>query len=773
MSRPRLHLLHVLTALLVVMGTVAVTPAGADVPTGATGTPAIGRTSAAAPTTLLGWGDVVGSGTRQTPRADGRSFADQAFPVPSPVWGERTLDGLTVTAVDAAERMSCALASGKVFCWGRTRSPGDGRPHPYGIGLPVRVGGALIGRPVTAIAVGRDHACALTGDRVYCWGDNSRGQLGRGTIGGGAATPVVALLGSAVPRVDAIDAGDDHTCVTSAGAVRCWGANDHGQLGDGTQTDRGSPVLAGGTLVGRSVTAMSAGGRTTCALADNWSHCWGVVEWDLAGTPMATTSPTATRVPEELPRPDFASIGVGGGTVCAVTVGGAAWCWGLDNRGQTGGQSRWVHDPTPGPVVTDGVLAGRTVSQLRVGATHVCALASGRMICWGDRSRGAIGSGTTGGRSAPAEVYTDGALAGRSVIGIGAGDGVSFAITTGAPGQVAAPGALQLVRPVRVLDTRTTAGTGIPAGGTKKVRVAGIGGVPAAVSAVAFGVTVAEPAASGYLQVYPSGSTIPGMATTNFTTQAGTVSQLVITPVDADGTVTLRNVSSRTVQVFVDISGYFLPGAARTPGALVPLRPVRAVDIYVAAGEMFEWRPGGTVGLPASVGSVLVNWTVVGADGPGTFESRTTVVTADESGSVMIANWSPRRVRLILDVQGRFVPGVPSAAGTYHAGGEAMDSRTTPLPANARIPIPAVAVDDTVGGYAPQYGAVLGTLSAAAGTGYLTVQPPSVVGAPTATLKSGKRHSTTTFLAAADAVLVNRTGRQVAYELSEQGYFLR
>ena len=154
-------------------------------------------------------------------------------------------------AASAGGKHACALLVDAVWCWGSNSSgqlgaaaastcgPSDWLPAAEPCSL-FAIPAAL---PVSAVSVsaGGEHTCALTatGD-TWCWGSNSNGQLGNGTIGGSNQTPALVSGGL---KFLSISAGGNHTCgVTTDRAIYCWGANATGQLGDGTQTDRSVPT---------------------------------------------------------------------------------------------------------------------------------------------------------------------------------------------------------------------------------------------------------------------------------------------------------------------------------------------------------------------------------------------------------------------------------------------------------------------------------------------------------------------------------------------------
>jgi alpha-tubulin suppressor-like RCC1 family protein len=149
-------------------------------------------------------------------------------------------EGIPLSGLAAGHDHTCAFDATGVVCWGSNSSGQLGQPaYSFnGHGYPIR---ASVAVALASLTAGGEHTCGLTASgAAYCWGSNSNGQLGNGTIGGtnAAAAPVIGGL-----TFVALSAGGNHTCgVTPDGSIYCWGANASGQLGDGTQIDRATPT---------------------------------------------------------------------------------------------------------------------------------------------------------------------------------------------------------------------------------------------------------------------------------------------------------------------------------------------------------------------------------------------------------------------------------------------------------------------------------------------------------------------------------------------------
>ena len=174
-----------------------------------------------------------------------------------------------------------------------------------------------------------------------------------------------------------IAAGGYHTCaITTVGALKCWGRNDRGQLGNNTTTDY--PLPTNVYQLSSGVASIYVGGKHSCAVMDTGAlKCWG----DLNSKDIPTDD---TRF-----RSGVAKVAVGAGHICALRDNGSIMCWGRNTKGQLG----------DGTVSTSGsaeVALSSPAIDVEVGSNHTCAvLSTGSVKCWGENMYGELGNGST------------------------------------------------------------------------------------------------------------------------------------------------------------------------------------------------------------------------------------------------------------------------------------------------------------------------------------------------------------------------------------------
>ncbi|MBN1146602.1 MAG: hypothetical protein JXA78_05060 [Anaerolineales bacterium] len=245
--------------------------------------------------------------------------------------------------------------------------------------------------------VGGSNACAVTSSGgLKCWGDNFYGQLGDGTTDNSGAPVDVSGLTSGVA---AVSAGPYFACaLTDGSGVQCWGDNQYGQLGDGTNDESHTPVQVSGLASGAA--AVASGGESACALMTGGGvQCWGA-NWagQLGdGTTNDSNVPvTVTVSPGGDPLSGVAAIDVGYGHACALMTGGGVRCWGFNWYGQLGDGS---NADSSVPVTVAVSLGGdplNGVVGISAGDSHTCAaLANGEARCWGDNDNGQLGDGNS------------------------------------------------------------------------------------------------------------------------------------------------------------------------------------------------------------------------------------------------------------------------------------------------------------------------------------------------------------------------------------------
>jgi len=300
--------------------------------------------------------------------------------------------------ISAGLAFSCAVTTaGELKCWGWNSEGQLGRETTEDhSAVPLDVTGLSSG--VATVSAGT-HACAVTtSGGVKCWGRNTRGQLGDGTTTDSPVPVDVVGLSSGVVSVSA---GVIHSCaLTDAGAVKCWGSNEYGELGNGGTEDSAVPVDA--TELTDEVTSVSAGGGPlTCVVTTAGGvKCWGYNgsggllgngSSDNSGTPVDVTGLTS----------DAATVSArSGGHTCALTTAGGAKCWGSNGFGGLGHGSVGSSSV---PVDVTGLTMG--AATVAAGSNYSCAATtSGGVKCWGANSSGELGDGTTTDSSVPVDV---------------------------------------------------------------------------------------------------------------------------------------------------------------------------------------------------------------------------------------------------------------------------------------------------------------------------------------------------------------------------------
>ena len=317
-----------------------------------------------------------------------------------------------VEHITAGYEHTCVLfEGGGVRCWGKGAGGRLGTGSVASIGddeTPATIPDVVLGGRAVQISAGREHTCALldTG-KVRCWGANAVGQLGYGhtrDIGDDEAPASVGDVPLDEP-VTQVAAGAFHTCaLLASGRVRCWGDSPEGQTGQGI--DRSSigddelPTAYPSLELGAKVTQLVSAHGSPCVLLEGGSvRCWGPIPG--SGVDRYTPAAKYPVVALGVPAIRLAS-GVGARRVCAITSAGALRCWGGGLYGSVGyafetddvGVTR-SDLPTPAklgdvPLAGDGRVTG-----VAPGGEHTCTLLdNGHVRCWGANQFGVLGPGS-------------------------------------------------------------------------------------------------------------------------------------------------------------------------------------------------------------------------------------------------------------------------------------------------------------------------------------------------------------------------------------------
>jgi alpha-tubulin suppressor-like RCC1 family protein len=298
---------------------------------------------------------------------------------------------LSAVALFAGPYTTCArLADGDVYCWGS---------DPTAMHVPVLeqpLSPSFLKRPTAIpflrgadeVALALAHGCARFGGEVRCWGRNPQGQLGDGSEVD-RATPVPVRL--AAPAKHVVTAALHSCALLENGQVECWGEDTCAQVGPHL-APHGLPVIVAGV---EDAVEIEVSETLSCARKRDGSvRCWGELRHGGPGKLVLWQTPT-----EPAPTLRAAQLALGDEHLCARDPHDRVSCWGNDAVGQLG-------DGGGAPKLAPSPVAGLdAAAQIAAGYQHTCAILSdGTVRCFGANEHAELGNGAPsphGGPSSP------------------------------------------------------------------------------------------------------------------------------------------------------------------------------------------------------------------------------------------------------------------------------------------------------------------------------------------------------------------------------------
>lgn len=340
------------------------------------------------------------------------------------------LNTKVLSSVSVGDEFALAIdTSGQLYSWGLNSQGqlGDNSTTSRSSAVAVDTSTTLNGKSVTGVFAGFRSSLVLDDAGViYGWGSDENGQLGIGLTRQIRApieiTPAGALAGKTIQKTAF---GYNHTLfLDSAGVVFAVGDNGSGKLGDGTSTAATAPIASGpsgGALEGKTFTAVTAGVHHSLALDSTGKvYSWGLNNYGQLGIG-STENADPTLVGGLISTKTIVAIAAGGYHSLALDSDGVLYSWGYNNYGSLGvGDNTDRSSPTA--VDVSGALSGKTISAIHAGDHHTVVLATdGNAYAWGNNSNGELGDNTTTARNAPVAVYTAGDLSGKTITELSSG----------------------------------------------------------------------------------------------------------------------------------------------------------------------------------------------------------------------------------------------------------------------------------------------------------------------------------------------------------------
>ncbi len=297
--------------------------------------------------------------------------------------------GTTVSKLFLEDNWTCAVRSdNSVKCIG----------YDYNISTPTSSFITSILNPDIS-SFNENRNCSIdSSNNLLCWGANSHGELGRGTVTASSyiATVPTGLTGQIIK----VSAHYSACAITITGALYCWGDTTYSQLGlnNASATPYSTPQL----VAGFTASDVAVGPVNVCIISTAGVKCAGYNFYGAVGDTTNTDRPVFTNV-SGLPAGASQIVMANSSTFCALFTGGAVRCWGYGLSGQLGNSAALSSNV---PVTPTGLTTGVTKLAASPGAGAICALKSGEVYCWGYNGNGAIGDGTLASKSTPIKITT-------------------------------------------------------------------------------------------------------------------------------------------------------------------------------------------------------------------------------------------------------------------------------------------------------------------------------------------------------------------------------
>ena len=291
----------------------------------------------------------------------------------------------------------CGIRSGKLYCWGDNSYGQLGIENYESSNLPKQVGTY---KDWTEVSTGVRHSCGIRSGKLYCWGDNNNGELGLGNqqpfnkpkrVGFSSRWSKISVFSHASVNVS-------HSCGINSGKLYCWGNNHWGELGLGyLENEFGVRYELKPKQVGESSEwkLVNSGETHTCAIKNNELYCWG----ENSNGELGDGTQIGKIIPQLIPN-NWKYISLGWESTCAIRTDSSLYCWGNNSYSQLGIGSYNIESL---PILVDN-----NYIQVSLEKHHGCGIKTDNSLyCWGNNRNYELGTGNTEAQLTPKLVMSD------------------------------------------------------------------------------------------------------------------------------------------------------------------------------------------------------------------------------------------------------------------------------------------------------------------------------------------------------------------------------